>query len=148
MDEDVDVIAVVVMEGIFDTIKLMVVIIQIPRKRKTSWNHQKWNNTKVKQENWKCIQNTPSKAHENNCHICGMKGHWSRTCRTPKHLVALYQALIKEKRKYIEINFTDINRLYLTYYDTDFFGGHSEKTDDLMNDEKMLLHDASYIKIK
>ena len=89
----------------------------------------------MKQENDKYIQNTPSKAHENNCHGCGMKGHWSRTCRTPKHLVNIYQALIKEKRKEIEMNFININVLDLTYYDIDFFGGHSEKIDYLMNDE-------------
>ena len=105
------------------------------QKRKTSWNHQKWNNTKVKQENGKYIQNTPSKAHENNCHRCGMKGHWSCTCCTPKHLANLYQASIKEKGKEIEMNYTDINGLDLTYYDTDFFRGLSGKTDYLMNDE-------------
>jgi hypothetical protein len=36
-----------------------------------------------------------------------MKGHWSRTCRTPKHLVDLYQASIKGKEKGIEMNFAD-----------------------------------------
>jgi hypothetical protein len=36
-----------------------------------------------------------------------MKGHWSRTCRTPKHLVDLYQASIKEKEKGIEMNFVN-----------------------------------------
>ena len=97
------------------------------QKRKTSWNHQKWNNTKVKQENGKYIQNTPSKAHEINCHRCGLKGHWSRTYRTPKHLTDLYQASIKEKGKNIEMNFTDRNELGLTYNDIYFFGGHSEK---------------------
>jgi len=25
------------------------------------------------------------------CYRCGAKGHWSRKCRTPKHLVDLYQ---------------------------------------------------------
>ena len=80
----------------------------------------------MKQENEKYIQNTPSKAHENNCHKCGMKGHWARTCRMPKHLADLYQALIKE----IEMNFIDRNGLDLTYYDTDFF-----RKDYLINDE-------------
>jgi hypothetical protein len=36
-----------------------------------------------------------------------MKGHWSHTCRTPKHLIDLYQASIKEKEKYIEMNFAN-----------------------------------------
>ena len=106
------------------------------KKRKTSWNHHKWNNTEVKQENEKYIQNTHSNAHENNCHRCDMKRHWERTCHTPKHLVDLYQASIKEKRKEIEMNFTDRNGLDLTYYDSDFFGGPSEKTNHLMIDEK------------
>ena len=89
----------------------------------------------MKQENWKYIQNTPSKAHENNCRRCGMRGYWSGICRTPKHLTDLYQASIKEKGKEREMNFTNINGPNLTYYDIDFFGGPSEKMDYLMNDE-------------
>ena len=34
-----------------------------------------------------------------------MKGHWSRTYHTTKHLVDLYQASIKGKRNQIETNF-------------------------------------------
>ena len=81
----------------------------------------------MRQENGKYIQNTPSKAHENIFHICNMKGHWLRTCHTPKHLADLYQALIREKRVEIEINFTNRTGLDLTYYDTFFVGGPSEK---------------------
>ena len=36
-----------------------------------------------------------------------MKGHWSRTNRTAKHLVDLYQASMKGKDKHIETNFID-----------------------------------------
>ena len=64
-----------------------------------------------------------------------MKRHWSRTYRTPKHLVDFYQASIKEKGKEIEMNFTNINGLDLTDYDIDFFGGPSEKMDYLMDYE-------------
>ena len=49
------------------------------------------------------------KAYETECYKCGMKGHWSRTCRTTKHLVDLYQASIKGKNKQIETNFIDGN---------------------------------------
>ena len=38
-----------------------------------------------------------------------MEGHWSRTYRTPKHLVDLYQASIKEKKKGTEMNFANHN---------------------------------------
>ena len=34
-----------------------------------------------------------------------MKGHWSHTCCTTKHLVNLYQSSLKRKEKNIEINF-------------------------------------------
>ena len=35
-----------------------------------------------------------------------MSGHWSRTCRTPKHFVDLYQASLKSKKvKNAETNF-------------------------------------------
>ena len=66
-----------------------------------------------------------------------MKGHWLHTCCIPKHLVDLYQTSIKEKGKKIEMNFTNRNGLDLNYYDTDFFGGLSEKIDYLMNDENI-----------
>ncbi|KAM1854333.1 hypothetical protein ACFX14_010186 [Malus domestica] len=48
--------------------------------------------------------NTPRNP-EGVCHMCGGNGHWARTCRTPKHLVELYQASFKEKG--VEINFFD-----------------------------------------
>ncbi|XP_074361486.1 uncharacterized protein LOC141701742 [Apium graveolens] len=40
---------------------------------------------------------------ESICHRCEMKGNWSRTCRTSKHLVDLYQASLKG----VETNFTE-----------------------------------------
>jgi hypothetical protein len=36
-----------------------------------------------------------------------MLNHWSRTCRTPKYLVELYQAPIKKKRKEVKIIFIE-----------------------------------------
>ena len=57
----------------------------------------------------------------------------------PKNLADLYQTSIKEKGKEIEMKFTDRNRLDLTYYDTDFFGGPSGKTDYLMNGENITI---------
>jgi len=61
--------------------------------------YQKWTNIKVKKENEKKIQ---AKAHhyhhEDACYRCGKKGHWSRTCRTLKHLVDLYKRRRKRER--------------------------------------------------
>ncbi|KAK9733288.1 hypothetical protein RND81_04G057500 [Saponaria officinalis] len=37
------------------------------------------------------------------CRRCGTNGHWADVCRTPKHLVELYQASIKAKE--VETNF-------------------------------------------
>ena len=135
VDEDEDV--VVVVEEILDTMVIMIIIPQILKKGKPHCTTRKWNNTEAKQENWKFLQDKPPKNRENNCYRCGMKGHWSHTCRTPKHLVDLYQASIKAKRKEIEMNFTNGDGLDLTYYDIDFFGGPSEKTDHLINGEKI-----------
>ena len=99
-------------------------------------HHQKWNNTEAKQDE-KHAQNTPSKSHENTCHRYSMKGHWSRTCRTTKHLVDLYQASLKKIEKNIETNFFKAKGLDLSYYDVDFFGAPLEKTDYLMDDENI-----------
>jgi hypothetical protein len=77
-----------------------------------------------------------------------MKGHWSRTCRTPKHLVDLYQGSIKEKEKWIEMNlanhrdpidpplFIDIlNGEGITHLDvSNFFVDSNRKTDLLIGD--------------
>ncbi|XP_073152059.1 uncharacterized protein [Henckelia pumila] len=61
------------------------------KRQKT--NHQQWkpNNEEEKGRNMK--------EYEDKCFKCGMEGHWSRTCRTPKHLVDLYQNSIKGKGK-------------------------------------------------
>jgi len=40
-----------------------------------------------------------------------MKGYWLRTCHTPKHLVDLYQASIKEKEKVIKMSFAHHSNL-------------------------------------
>jgi hypothetical protein len=53
---------------------------------------------------------------EDKCHMCGMHVHWSLTCRTPKHLIDLYQASLKQNA--IEINFIhkdDFEGQYLSW---------------------------------
>ena len=91
--------------------------------KKSKPNHQKWNNNDEKQEKGKVFQNKPSKNHDNACFRCGVKGHWSRTCRTPKHLVELYQASLKAKGKEVETNFIDHDEpVDITHLDvSDFF---------------------------
>ena len=71
-----------------------------PRKSNFGPNHDK--EKKPKKE-----------TNESIFHHCGMTGRWSRTCRTPKHFVDLYQASLKNTGKRgeshaIEINPTDI----------------------------------------
>ena len=65
-----------------------------------------------------------------------MKGHWSRACRTSKHLVDLYQALIKAKGKKVEINFIDSDGLVdLTHLDVlDLFENPNGKINHLIGD--------------
>ena len=100
-------------------------------------HHQTWNNNEVKQENGKCLQDKSPKNHENNCYICGMKGHWSCTCRTPKHLVNLYQASIKGKE--VEMNFIDNDgTVDLTHLDvSNFFENPNKKIDHLIGEENV-----------
>ncbi|XP_073273254.1 uncharacterized protein [Primulina huaijiensis] len=89
------------------------------KKHKTS--HQQWNfnNEETKEKS--------SKVYEEKCYRCGMEGYWSRTCRTAKHLVDLYQKSIKENGK-MEINFVDnddpIDIIHLEV--SDFFANPDE----------------------
>ena len=80
------------------------------------------------------VQKKKSKAPQDTCYRCGMEGHWSRTCRTAKYLVDLYQASLKENGKKIEMNFIDSNGIDLSYFDNDFLIGPSENFDYLMDD--------------
>ncbi|KAM1126973.1 hypothetical protein ACFX2B_041577 [Malus domestica] len=50
------------------------------------------------------MNNTPRNS-EGVCHRYGDNEHWTHICRTPKHLVDLYQASLKEKG--VETNFLD-----------------------------------------
>ncbi|KAK5803805.1 hypothetical protein PVK06_031454 [Gossypium arboreum] len=71
-----------------------------------TFNHQKKNNNERQERSG---QNNPSKIVENIRYQCGMKGYWSRTCRTFEYLMKLYHASIKKKGKYMEINFISQN---------------------------------------
>ena len=61
-----------------------------------------------------------------------MANHWSRTCRTPKHLVKLYQASLKKKRENVETYFTENKPENESHMDTqmdvsDFFQNVDEE---------------------
>ena len=83
-------------------------------------------------------QNIPQRQQDNACYRCGMTGHWSRTCRTAKHLVELYQASIKGKGKDIEVNFFDGNGdsgMDLPHFDvSDFFEDPNGNISHLIGD--------------
>ncbi|XP_012856997.1 PREDICTED: uncharacterized protein LOC105976265 [Erythranthe guttata] len=100
--------------------------------------HPKWNKNGEKQDKGKAVKFGPHNNQNESCHRCGVKGHWSRTCRTPRHHVDLYQASIKGKGK--EIDFTDfsntendhIDPMDLTHLDVaDFFPAPSGEIDGI-----------------
>ncbi|XP_057248895.1 uncharacterized protein LOC125494756 [Beta vulgaris subsp. vulgaris] len=64
-----------------------------------SYSHQKGDNKDDNKQEKDKNENVT-----NVCYRCGGKGHWSRTCRTPKHLVDLYQQSLKQKGKKLETN--------------------------------------------
>ncbi|XP_060178123.1 uncharacterized protein LOC132608068 [Lycium barbarum] len=79
---------------------------------------------------------------ENKCYRCGGSGHWSRTCRTPKHLVELYQASIKRKEKKPEANFISEDQVDITHLDVVDFSEHTEgKIDHLIGDGSIVKND-------
>ena len=81
-----------------------------------------------------------------------MKDHWSRTYRTTKHFVDLYQVSMKRKDKQIETNFIDgkdtmdpddhffddDGAVPLKHFDVyDFFEDQSGKIDHLIEDDNV-----------
>ena len=74
-----------------------------PHNKKNNSNNQKLNHSEILFG--KAIRPHNKRVYEIECCICGMKGHWSRTYRTTKHLVDLDQASIKGKGNQIETNF-------------------------------------------
>ena len=72
-----------------------------PRKSNIGPNHDKEKKSK-------------KVTNESICHHCGMTGHWSRTFRTPKHFVDLYQTSLKNKGKRGESHAIEINPAAIT----------------------------------
>ncbi|XP_015068924.1 uncharacterized protein LOC107013556 [Solanum pennellii] len=69
------------------------------------------------------------------CFRCGGRGHYARDCRTPKHLVELYQESLKKKEKNPESNFISENQVDITHLDVaDFFAHPEGKIDHLIGD--------------
>lgn len=67
-------------------------------------------NTRIKNYKKGSSQGNPTKSNKDPsdiCHRCGKSGHWSRTCRTPKHVVDQYQASINS----VETNLLDSQKL-------------------------------------
>ncbi|XP_017604257.1 uncharacterized protein LOC108451032 [Gossypium arboreum] len=94
---------------------------------KNSHSYQKWDRKNGNREEKEKGENVT-----NVCYYYGGKGHWSRACRTQKHLVDFYQQSIKQKGKKVETN--------LVYKDGegDFDGGnatHLEVADFLSTPE-------------
>ncbi|XP_048599875.1 uncharacterized protein LOC125579989 [Brassica napus] len=71
-------------------------------------------------------QGNTSQKREEVCFRCGTKGHWSRLCRTPAHLCALYKESVKGKEK--EVNFVEHSQ-GITHLDAfDFVNDFEETT--------------------
>ena len=102
---------------------------------KNTFSHQKLKNV-GKNEVGQC-----SKNNENICYRFGGKDHWSRTCRTPKHLVDLYQQSLENKDKKVETHFAcedddhDYGNMDVTHLDAaDFFADPDGNIDHLIGD--------------
>ena len=72
-----------------------------PRKSNFGPNHDKEKNPK-------------KVTNESIFHRCGMTGHWSRTCRTPKNFVDLYQASLNNTGNRGESHAIEINPAAIT----------------------------------
>ncbi|XP_026410657.1 uncharacterized protein LOC113305880 [Papaver somniferum] len=100
-------------------------------------NHQEWKDCTPKKEHkpdkGKDSFDKPIKNKEDVCYRCGMTGHWSRTCRTAKHLVNLYQASLKRLAVDIETNLIETNEACTSspHLDFDFLTKSEEEKWDI-----------------
>jgi hypothetical protein len=110
------------------------------RGRNNVWRRDGQYN-KTKENN--VVKNEKGKHPEDVCYRCGMENHWSRTCRTPKHLVELYQASLKKKGKNVEINLTENEPENECHIDThldvsDFFQNADKEIDTFTKGENKM----------
>nr|GFB03471.1 hypothetical protein [Tanacetum cinerariifolium] len=95
---------------------------------KNTSGYKKWQDTK---KNEKDEDQKEKGVMANSCYRCGSFDQWAKHCRTPKHLVALYQEYIKNKENEVESKFVyhdrdDIpddpkDQIDATYLDDDDF---------------------------
>ncbi|KAK9671521.1 hypothetical protein RND81_12G036000 [Saponaria officinalis] len=103
---------------------------------KRSYSHQKWEQNNGPRDKDKMNA-------DNFCNRCGCKGHWSRTCRTGKHFVDLYQQSLKDKcEKKIEANFTVENDKVETNFadEKDNYGGFLDVSDFFSDPDRRIDH--------
>ena len=85
-----------------------------PQKAPWKGKNQKVHNFK-KKEQWKSKKIPPGGEYgkqDQECYRCGMKVHWSRICRTRKHIVKLYQELKAQlKNNQHEAHFVSTKKL-------------------------------------
>ena len=128
------IVVVVVMGRILDTI---IIILLTPPKGKTHFSARSRIMVRQNKKMEKMYVKNPSMTLKETCYRCRMKGHWSRTYRTTKHLVDLYQTSLKDIGKRVETNFANGNGLDLSYFNMDFFEGPSDNFNCLIDDENV-----------
>ncbi|XP_020243476.1 uncharacterized protein LOC109821724 [Asparagus officinalis] len=72
------------------------------------------------------------------CYRCGCEDHWSRTCRTPKHLVEAYQRMLKDskgKSKQGEKHHASLPEANMTLKDDNYDDNLNLDDDDLLKME-------------
>jgi hypothetical protein len=65
---------------------------------KNKFGKRKFNKKQRFNHNKKNKDNAKAPKNDNKCHRCGDFSHFAKNCRTPKHLVALYQKSLKEAK--------------------------------------------------
>ncbi|KAK9692095.1 hypothetical protein RND81_09G240300 [Saponaria officinalis] len=95
-----------------------------------------------KKKDYQNIHHKRGKKDDSKCHRCGSIGHWANVCRTPKHLVNLYKASIKEKEVVTNFAQYEVPMIDNTHFDLPDFNDNAKPNNNEFDNVDSFINDV------